>query len=109
MEEGVNEIHEYLSVEKRDFKEPNMTVADLMILNEKRWNVPFIREFFDADSQEKILHTPLLNSIREDKVIWRLENNGMYSVKVLIATVLKSLLTPQVCTKSQSGRYKCKL
>jgi hypothetical protein len=81
MEEGVNEIHEYLSVEKRDFKEPNMTVADLMILNEKRWNVPFIREFFDADSEEKLLHTPLLNSIREDKVIWRLENNGMYSVK----------------------------
>jgi hypothetical protein len=57
-----------------------MTVADLMILNEKCWNVPFIRDFFSTDSAEKILHTPLLNSNREDKVIWRLENNGMYSV-----------------------------
>ncbi|MCH99278.1 cytochrome P450, partial [Trifolium medium] len=60
---------------------PDMTVSDLLVLNEKRWNTALIRSIFDDSSAEKILHTPLIDSVIEDKVIWRLEKNGIYSVK----------------------------
>ncbi|GAU34529.1 hypothetical protein TSUD_394030 [Trifolium subterraneum] len=33
------------------------------------------------DVAEKILETPLVSSVREDKVVWEEERNGCYSVK----------------------------
>ncbi|GAU33856.1 hypothetical protein TSUD_66430 [Trifolium subterraneum] len=34
-----------------------------------------------GDVAERILETPLVNSVREDKVVWEEERNGCYSVK----------------------------
>ncbi|GAU48605.1 hypothetical protein TSUD_327170 [Trifolium subterraneum] len=47
-----------------------LSVRDLLHENYKAWNIA-----------EKILETPLVSSVREDKVVWEEERNGCYSVK----------------------------
>ncbi|MCI04262.1 RNA-directed DNA polymerase (Reverse transcriptase) [Trifolium medium] len=46
----------------------SMTVSELMLMNNKKWNEPLIRALFDIDNARKILQTPLLASVTEDKV-----------------------------------------
>jgi hypothetical protein len=58
-----------------------MTVSDLMMSDSKKWNFPLIYSLFDDSSARKILKTPLLHSVSVDKVTWRLEKDGHYSVK----------------------------
>ncbi|GAU22925.1 hypothetical protein TSUD_326970, partial [Trifolium subterraneum] len=56
-------------------------VRDLLHENYKAWNVAKVRNLFSKDVAEKILETPLVSSVREDKVVWDEERNGCYSVK----------------------------
>ncbi|GAU45948.1 hypothetical protein TSUD_238520 [Trifolium subterraneum] len=49
--------------------------------NYKAWNIAKGRNLFSKDVAEKILETPLVSSVREDKVVWEEERNGCYSVK----------------------------
>ncbi|CAJ2645584.1 unnamed protein product [Trifolium pratense] len=58
-----------------------LNVSDLLMANAKKWNMPLICSIFDNSSATKISQTPLLESVVEDKLIWRLEKNGHYSVK----------------------------
>jgi hypothetical protein len=55
-----------------------------------RWQIgsgDHIRVMYDLwlcgsdNREEKILTTPLVGSIREDKVVWEKKRNGCYSVK----------------------------
>ncbi|GAU30093.1 hypothetical protein TSUD_38890 [Trifolium subterraneum] len=56
------------------------TVADIIASDENCWNVPLITTMFDPSCAVKIIATPLYKSVSDDKRIWRVENNGMYSV-----------------------------
>ncbi|GAU40629.1 hypothetical protein TSUD_190060 [Trifolium subterraneum] len=58
-----------------------LSVIDLLHENYKAWNIVKVRNFFSGDVAERILETPLVNSVREDKVVWEEERNGCYSVK----------------------------
>ncbi|GAU50327.1 hypothetical protein TSUD_290630 [Trifolium subterraneum] len=58
-----------------------LSVRDLLHENYKAWNIAKVRNLFSKDVAEKILETPLLSSVREDKVVWEEERNGCYSVK----------------------------
>jgi hypothetical protein len=40
-----------------------------------------INYYFDQDTVHEILKTPLIRQVKEDKLIWRAEKNGHYSVK----------------------------
>ncbi|GAU29636.1 hypothetical protein TSUD_164860 [Trifolium subterraneum] len=44
------------------------------------------------DVAERILETPLVNSIREDKVVWEEERNGCYSVKSGYKLVMRYII-----------------
>ncbi|GAU25475.1 hypothetical protein TSUD_71290 [Trifolium subterraneum] len=59
----------------------NMTISDILIGNEKRWNAALIQDLVDDNTATKILKTPLLESVQNDRIIWRYEKNGIYSVK----------------------------
>ncbi|GAU40243.1 hypothetical protein TSUD_219530 [Trifolium subterraneum] len=59
----------------------NMKVKQLMIPNRKQWDERRIMSLFPANIAQDILDTPLLDSIEEDKLIWKDERNGMYSVR----------------------------
>ncbi|GAU37194.1 hypothetical protein TSUD_30590 [Trifolium subterraneum] len=58
-----------------------LSVRDLLHENYKAWNIVKVRNLFSKDVAEKILETPLVSSVREDKVVWEEERNGCYSVK----------------------------
>ncbi|GAU46394.1 hypothetical protein TSUD_375740 [Trifolium subterraneum] len=58
-----------------------LSVRDLLHENYKAWNIVKVRNLFSNDVAEKILETPLVSSVREDKVVWEEERNGCYSVK----------------------------
>ncbi|GAU11902.1 hypothetical protein TSUD_195250 [Trifolium subterraneum] len=58
-----------------------LSVRDLLHENYKAWNIVKVRNLFSKDVTEKILETPLVSSVREDKVFWEAERNGCYSVK----------------------------
>ncbi|GAU14651.1 hypothetical protein TSUD_97150 [Trifolium subterraneum] len=58
-----------------------LSVRDLLHDNYKAWNIVKVRNLFSRDVAEKILETPLVSSVREDKVVWDEERNECYSVK----------------------------
>ncbi|GAU34295.1 hypothetical protein TSUD_20010 [Trifolium subterraneum] len=58
-----------------------LSVRDLLHDNYKAWDIVKVRNLFSRDVAEKILETPLVSSVREDKVVWDEERNGCYSVK----------------------------
>jgi hypothetical protein len=59
----------------------NLTVADLLHHNVKEWVSGLIRGLVNDDIADKILHTPLLESVQNDKITWQHEKNGLYTVK----------------------------
>ncbi|GAU27012.1 hypothetical protein TSUD_313740 [Trifolium subterraneum] len=52
-----------------------LSVRDLLHDNYKAWNIAKVRNLFSKDVAEKILETPLVSSVREDKVVWEEERN----------------------------------
>jgi hypothetical protein len=56
-------------------------VSDLMVNNYKSWNTAKVRMLFPDQVAERILATPLIGSVYEDKLVWEGEQNGCYSVK----------------------------
>ena len=58
----------------------NFTINNLMNLYDKRWNEQVVRQVFSTDIADKILHTPLISQVDEDKIIWKAERNGRYSM-----------------------------
>ncbi|GAU39132.1 hypothetical protein TSUD_23110 [Trifolium subterraneum] len=59
----------------------NLTVADLLHHNAKEWDSGLIRGLVNDDIADKILHTPLPESVQNDKITWQHEKNGLYTVK----------------------------
>jgi hypothetical protein len=59
----------------------NLFVSDLMVHNYKSWNIAKIRMLFLDQVAERIIATPLIGSVHEDKMVWEGEQNGCYSVK----------------------------
>ncbi|GAU17717.1 hypothetical protein TSUD_07790 [Trifolium subterraneum] len=67
-------------------------VRDLLHGNYKAWNIARVRNLFSKDVAEKILETPLVSSVREDKVVWEEERNGCYSVKFGYKLVMRYII-----------------
>jgi len=59
----------------------NYTVNSLMNLNDKSWNEQVIRQVFSVDIADKILHTPLIAPVAEDRILWKAERHGRYLVR----------------------------
>jgi hypothetical protein len=56
-------------------------VKDLLHENYKSVDIAKIRILFSGVVVERILATPLVGLLREDKLVWEEERNGLYSVK----------------------------
>lgn len=59
----------------------NFKVNSLLAENGKVWNVPLIRQVFSNDIAEAILNTPLYQQVQNDRLTWKVERNGFYSVR----------------------------
>jgi len=51
-----------------------------MNLYEKSWNEQVVRQVFRVDIANKILHMPHIFQVDEDRIIWKAERHGRYSV-----------------------------
>jgi len=58
----------------------NFTINSLMNLYDKSWNEHVVRQVFREGIAKKILHTPLISQVDEDRIIWKAERHGCYSV-----------------------------
>ncbi|GAU31898.1 hypothetical protein TSUD_270830 [Trifolium subterraneum] len=59
----------------------NLSLQQLMIHNSKQWDVEKINELFSAKDAHMILAVPLLQTVENDRLIWRAESDGIYSVR----------------------------
>lgn len=59
----------------------DITVKQLILSNEKQWGMRLIRDLFDLAAIEDILQVPLLKDVEVDRLIWKEEQNGVYSVR----------------------------
>jgi len=59
----------------------NLNINSLMNLHDKSWHEHAVRQVFSVDIAEKILHTPLIPQVDGDRIIWKAERNGRYSVR----------------------------
>lgn len=56
-------------------------VHSLVDHNSHSWNHQVIAHCFDYATAQSILKTPLIQQVEEDKLIWKVEKNGHYSVR----------------------------
>jgi hypothetical protein len=56
-------------------------VKDIMMSNSKSWDSDKISSMFDSTTVRRIVNTPLLASVRTDKLVWKLEQDGLYTVR----------------------------
>jgi hypothetical protein len=59
----------------------NFKVQSLISEHGKRWNVPLVRQVFSNDIVDAIFSTPLYDQVHQDRLIWKAERNGCYTVR----------------------------
>ncbi|GAU46451.1 hypothetical protein TSUD_402180 [Trifolium subterraneum] len=59
----------------------DLFVKDLLLENYKTCDIAKIRNLFIGPVVKEIIATPLISSVKEDKVVWEEERNRCYSVK----------------------------
>lgn len=59
----------------------NMTVKDLLLSGIKQWNMRVLCDVFNPLDIHDILQVPLAEDLSEDRLIWKEEQHGAYSVK----------------------------
>jgi hypothetical protein len=57
------------------------SVGHLIDQNAKVWNEQLVRQLFGNETTQNILNTPLHQQVQMDKLIWKVEKNGCYSVR----------------------------
>jgi len=67
----------------------NLCVADLFIPNTKNWHMENISLLFDNVSAYHISRIPLLASVLHDRAVWKLDKNGIYSVRCAYRNIME--------------------
>jgi len=70
----------------------NFSVNSLMHPNSKTWNEELIYQVVDTTTTASILRTPLFDQVEEDKLVWKAERTGLYSVKSAYRLCVKDLV-----------------
>jgi len=71
----------------RDFN-----VQSLLSEHGKYWNATLIQQIFRNDIAEAILHTPLYGQVIHDRLIWKAERNGCYTVRSAYRLCVEELI-----------------
>jgi len=71
----------------RDF-----SVSSLMDVSTKGWNQEVIQQVFSPDIADSIIRTRLLDQVVDDRLIWKAEKNGLYSVKSAYRLCVEELI-----------------
>jgi hypothetical protein len=66
-----------------------LKVQHLLLPNVKRWDEAKIHSLFSVEVAREFLAVALLELVREDKLIWSEENDGVYSVRTGYRKLMK--------------------
>ena len=56
-------------------------MENLIDQNAKVWNEQLVLQLFATKTAQNILNTPLHQQVQMDKLVWKAEKNGFYSVR----------------------------
>jgi ribonuclease HI len=59
----------------------DLFVKDLLLQGTKMWDCHKVHLLFSEPVAELILNTPLFEEVKEDKLVWKFDNHGIYTVK----------------------------
>jgi ribonuclease HI len=68
----------------------DLCVNDLLLQGLKMWDSHKIHSLFAETVAEQILNMPLFDEVKEDRLVWKFENHGNYTVKSGYNNYLKS-------------------
>lgn len=60
---------------------PDVSVSELIDSDLRLWKRPALEQFFMPDCVNFILSIPLSSPVSDDKLVWKLDNTGIFSVK----------------------------
>jgi len=88
----------------------NFTVKSLLEENLKRWNEPLIRQVFSHGIASVIINTPLFSQV-QDRIIWKAEKDGKYSVRSAYRLCVEDLIDTSYlrCPGYWSGIWRLKV
>lgn len=89
----------------------NYTVRSLMDTGNKQWNTDLILRIFNVDQAKDIPQTPLVPQVPEDRLVWKGEKNGLYSVKSAYRLCMEELVDVSylLCLGYWDGIWKLKV
>jgi ribonuclease HI len=70
----------------------NTKLAHLIDHSTKEWNQDIIHTLFDQNIVDSILKTPLIQQVSSDRLVWKAEKNGNYSVKSAYRLCVEELI-----------------
>jgi hypothetical protein len=68
----------------------DLFVNDLLLQGTKMWDSHKVNLLFSEPLAEHILNTPLFEEVKEDKLVWKFDNHGNYTVKSGYNNFIKS-------------------
>ena len=87
------------------------SVGHLIDQNAKVWNEQLVRHLFVTETTQNILNTPLHQQVQMDKLIWKAEKNGCYSVRSAYPICIEDIINNDHLRKPGywSGIWRLKL
>ena len=70
----------------------SLRVSDLIVDEERVWDIDKLESLFPDDMVQAILDTPLFAEVQNDKIVWTMERNGRYTVKTGYKLAMMELL-----------------
>ena len=70
----------------------SLRVSDLIVDEERVWDIDKLESLFPDDMVQAILDTPLFAEVQNDKIVWMMERNGRYTVKTGYKLAMMELL-----------------
>jgi len=61
------------------FKE--LTISDLFISQTRFWNIGLLRNLVGNEDIDRILNTHIFERNQHERIMWKLETNGIYSIR----------------------------
>jgi hypothetical protein len=70
----------------------SLSVFDLIVTEERVWDIDKIESLFPDDMVQAILDTPLFAEVQNDRITWMMERNRRYTIKTGYKLAMMELL-----------------
>jgi len=70
----------------------NLKVFDIIDVFHGSWNLELINQIFNERDVHVVLWTPTLQNMDNNIIVWRLEDDGEYSVRSVYKIIMENLM-----------------